>query len=197
MNFRDAALDVKSLQEYFADKREEITSNSIECGISRCEEMGVEIKLPSIKKRQLTISRNRNNAGEMIATEKYEDEKKELRKVVYGAVDRMRVEMNDRFKRLEETDRRFGFVLDIDNLMYRQLNEATIKLSCSYLSSIYSQDLDGDDLWDEISDCRMMLKAHPKVSSPLELLKFIIQYGDESLFPNLRVSLQIMLTVGV
>ena len=141
----------------------------------------MEIKLPSIKKRQLTISRNRNNAGEMVATEKYEDEKKELRKVVYGAVDRMRVEMNDRFKRLEETDRRFGFVLDIDNLMYRQLNEANIKLSCSYLSSIYSQDLDGDDLWDEISDCRMMLKAHPKVSSPLELLKFIIQYGDESL----------------
>ena len=36
-----------------------------------------------------------------------------------------------------------------------------------------------------------------KITKQWELLNFIIQYGDESVFPNLRVSVQILLTFAV
>lgn len=35
------------------------------------------------------------------------------------------------------------------------------------------------------------------MSRPEELLKFIVEYGDDSVFPNLRVAIQIMLTIAV
>ena len=47
-------------------------------------------------------------------------------------------------------------------------------------------------------DFRMLLSSRPniKISRPEELLEFI-QYGDESIFPNLRIAIQIMLTIAV
>ncbi len=36
-----------------------------------------------------------------------------------------------------------------------------------------------------------------KISRPEELLELIVQYGDESVFPNLRIAIQIMLTIAV
>ncbi len=38
---------------------------------------------------------------------------------------------------------------------------------------------------------------HENISRPEELLEFIVQYGDESVFPNLRIAIQIMLTIAV
>lgn len=35
------------------------------------------------------------------------------------------------------------------------------------------------------------------ISSPETLLEFIVQFGDESVFPNLRVAIQILLTIAV
>ena len=36
-----------------------------------------------------------------------------------------------------------------------------------------------------------------KISRPEELLEFIVQYGDESVFANLRIAIQIILTIAI
>ena len=36
-----------------------------------------------------------------------------------------------------------------------------------------------------------------QISTPEKLIQFIIQYGDENVFPNLRVAIQLMLTVAI
>jgi hypothetical protein len=58
--------------------------------------------------------------------------------------------------------------------------------------------IDGTELFAEISDCNMLLKSRPDAAprSPLALLLFIISYGND-IFPNLRIALQIMLTICV
>ncbi|KAK4872791.1 hypothetical protein RN001_014820 [Aquatica leii] len=54
-------------------------------------------------------------------------------------------------------------------------------------------DVDGRELYEEILDCRMLLTSRKeKISSPEQLLMFIVEYGDENVFPNMRISLQIL-----
>lgn len=66
------------------------------------------------------------------------------------------------------------------------------------MGSFYDIDLDGLEMFNEIMDCRMLLKTRPdvKISAPENLLCFIVQYRDENIFPNLRVDLQILLTIA-
>ena len=40
-------------------------------------------------------------------------------------------------------------------------------------------------------------RINVRLSRPEDLLTFIVKYGDESVFPNLRIALQILLTVAV
>ena len=40
-------------------------------------------------------------------------------------------------------------------------------------------------------------RTNIKIARPEELLKFIARYGDDSVFPNLHISIQIMLTIAV
>lgn len=59
---------------------------------------------------------------------------------------------------------------------------------------MYKQDVSGDELFHEITDLRMILLKRDKVvTKPIELLNVIIQYGND-VFPNLRISLHILLT---
>ncbi|XP_066989238.1 zinc finger MYM-type protein 1-like [Macrobrachium rosenbergii] len=110
----------------------------------------------------------------------------------------MHNEMGERFIRLHKLDSKFGFLLDIKELL-STTNEAYIKEWCINVASFYNTDLDGLELFSEIVDGRMLLKTRDDVliTNPRELLRFIVQYGDESVFPNLRVALQILLTIAV
>ena len=58
---------------------------------------------------------------------------------------------------------------------------------------------DGLQLYEDIPDCKMLLKSRESVqiSKPEELLKFIVQYGDQNVFPNLRDAVQVMLTIAI
>ena len=62
-----------------------------------------------------------------------------------------------------------------------------------------SSDVDGQQLHEEILDCRILLssQANIKILRPEELLKFIVQFGDESVFLDLRIAIQIMRTIAV
>ena len=75
----------------------------------------------------------------------------------------------------------------------------TLESLCDNLASVYSDDLDGKQFCVEIIDCKMLIssRTNVKLSRPEDLLTFIVEYGDESAFPNLRITLQVLLTVAV
>ncbi|XP_066965455.1 uncharacterized protein [Macrobrachium rosenbergii] len=78
------------------------------------------------------------------------------------------------------------------------LDDERMKENCLHVGEFYS-DLDGNELYEEILDCRMLLASRTDVQifTPEKLIQFIIQYGDENVFPNLTVAIQLMLTVGI
>ena len=69
--------------------------------------------------------------------------------------------------------------------------------NCLNLASFYDSDFDGNELFTEIVDCRMLLvsRIDSSITSPIELMKFVVSYGED-VFPNLRIALQILLTIG-
>ena len=96
-----------------------------------------------------------------------------------------------------DTDAKFGFLLDVEGLCY-DTDSNDLKKKCENLGEFCSSDVDGQQLYEEILDCRMLLSswANMKISRAEELLEFIVQYGDENIFPDLRIAIQIMLTIA-
>jgi len=68
---------------------------------------------------------------------------------------------------------------------------------------LYSSDVDGKQSHEEFLDRKMQCQlkifasCNLKFSRPEDLLTFIVEYGDENVFPNLQIALQIMLTMAV
>ena len=121
-------------------------------------------------------------------------------RVVKNAIDRFRQELQNRFCRLKDLNSKFGFLHDISDLL-RDRNEKELKAlrsDCTQFGSFYDTDVDGEELYNEIIDCKMLLNIRgdtlPK--TPLNLVSFIISYEDDT-FPNLRIALQILLTIAV
>ena len=92
---------------------------------------------------------------------------------------------------------KFSFLLDVDYLVNNK-NPQMFKEKCEILTNFYDTDINGDELFRDINDCVMLLKTGDdiKIDDPADLLLFIISYGED-VFPNLRVSLQILLTISV
>ncbi|XP_053147367.1 uncharacterized protein LOC128343036 [Hemicordylus capensis] len=188
MNFHDAALDLKALRDHFDDEREVLVSESLEVGLGLCQEWDVDFeRRPRLKKRM--PGEKSRDAG-LTARE-------EMESVMKGTLGHLHREMDERFTHLHDTDARFGFLLDIEGLCY-SADRNDLKKNCENFCKLYSSDVD-EELYEEILDWRMLLsrRTNMKISKPEELLEFIVQYGDESVFPNLRIAIQIMLTIAV
>ncbi|XP_071518363.1 uncharacterized protein [Panulirus ornatus] len=113
-------------------------------------------------------------------------------------LDQLHREMDEKFTRLHDTDAKFGFLLDVEGLCY-SVDSNDIKKKCEGFCELYSSDIDGQQLYEEILDCRTLMSSHTniKITQPEELLKFIVQYGDDSVIPILRISIQTMLSIAV
>jgi hypothetical protein len=116
-----------------------------------------------------------------------------------GTIDRLIIEMDTRFTRLNDINEKFGFLLNVKNICYGYNDLAFLKNKCLEFGTVYGRDIDGHQLIEEIVDARMLLSTRKdlNITKPQELLEFIVQYGDEGVFPNLRISLQILLTIAV
>lgn len=64
------------------------------------------------------------------------------------------------------------------------------------LGEIYRCDGDGHQLFEAGFNYRMLLSKLMKLSRPEELLEFIVQYEEESVFPNLCIVIQVMLAAA-
>lgn len=189
MNFHDAAEDLKALRDYFHEDREVIVGESLEEGLLLCQEWNIRVERRPRPKKRMSDEKLRD---EPLAADL------EIERIMKQTVDRVQREIDDRFTRLRDTDALFGFLLDADHLCYGA-EKHVLKKKCSDFGKFYTSDVDGHELYEEILDCRMLLsrRAEKKISRPEQLLEFIVHYGDENVFPNLRVALQIMLTIAV
>ena len=111
----------------------------MENGKILCDKWGVEFeRRPRHKKRM--AGENVRDAG-LSATD-------QMKRVVKGALDRLYKEMNDRFSRLFDIDVKFGFLLDVQRICY-SCDSENLESLCDYLASVYSDDLDGNQLYGE------------------------------------------------
>ena len=131
-------------------------------------------------------------------------EEVEVVRLMKGTINRLNTEMGERLVRLKNLDNKFGFFLDVKGLLSSVCPEDkehinSIKQKYLTLANFYDTDLHALELFDEIMDCRMLLKSRGdmEVTTPEQLLRFIVQHGNKSVFPNLRVGLQILLTGAI
>ena len=113
-----------------------------------------------------------------------------MKRVMKGALDHLHKEINDHFSQLFDIDVKFGFLLDVQRLCYSR-DCGNLESLCDNLASVYSDNLDSKQLYGEIIDCKMLISSRTNVrlSRPEDLFTFIVEYGDESIFPNLRIAL--------
>ena len=115
-------------------------------------------------------------------------------------VDCFQQELTTRFRRLYDLNKIFGFLLDVRILLKRKgdENQESFQHYCLDLGNFYSTDISGAELFTEIADCQMLLKSRggPIPTTALDLLSFILSYGDD-VFQDLRIALQILLTIAV
>ena len=124
----------------------------------------------------------------------------EVSRVLKMILDCFQQELTTRFRRLNDLNKKFGFLLDVRILLKRDgdENQESLQQHCLDLGNFYSTDISGAELFSEITDCQMLLKSRggPIPTTPLDLHSFILSYGDD-VFPNLRIALQILLTIAV
>ncbi|KAL1447902.1 hypothetical protein MTO96_044187 [Rhipicephalus appendiculatus] len=109
MNFHDAALDMKALRDHFHEERETLVSESLDEGLRLCEAYDVDVERRSRRKKQMPGEKSK---GEALTA------KQEIERVMKSTLDRLHSEIDERFTRLQDTDVKFGFLLDINKLCY-------------------------------------------------------------------------------
>ena len=189
MNFKDAASDLEGLENEMKEIREDVCTRAVEDARNKCATWGIEVQ---------RIRRRRRMPGELARDAGLTAEEEAVR-VMKSTLDRFQQEVNTRFTRLNDLNSKFGFLLVISNLIRIDNQDMDLlRQDCLDLGNFYDTDVDGNELFTEIKDCRMLLNSRPDTlpTSPLELLHFIISYGDD-VFPNLRIALQILLTISV
>lgn len=188
IDFHNAALDLQALDSEFDTIRDGLCQESIDFGKAKCEELGIQVGR-RVRKKKCMPGEIAQDAG-LTAEE-------EIERVMKAAIDRLRFELSTRFKRLKELDAKFGFLLSVQELFGRCTVPDTLLESCIGLAKFYETDINGRELFCDICDCRMLLNTRQdnKPQNPLQLLSFLISYGED-VFPNLRIALQILLTVG-
>ena len=192
MNFREAAADLDSLREGFIESHDRICLESLEVGKKHCQTWGVNIERRKIRRSRLP---GENSIDSGLTAEQ------EICRIMKAALDRLISEITNRFSRLRDLDSRFGFLLDIKTIIFDDSKENRLEEKCSNLAKCYPGDIEGHELYRELKDCKMLIRKRTQTDFPepkvaTDLLEFIICYGEDA-FPNLRIALQILLTIGV
>ncbi|XP_066953190.1 zinc finger MYM-type protein 1-like [Macrobrachium rosenbergii] len=108
INFHNAAKDLKALEMYFNENREAIYNESLSAVLELCENYNVMVALRTrIKKRM---------PGET-AADVVLSAKQEIMRLMKSTIDRLRTEMKQRSTRPEDIDSKFGFLLDVEQIL--------------------------------------------------------------------------------
>ena len=114
-----------------------------------CDKWGIEFERKPRRKKRIA-GENIRDAG-LWATD-------QIKRVMKEVLDRLHKEINDRFSPLFDIDVKFGFLLDVQRLCYIR-NCGNLELLCDNLASVYSDDLDGKQLYGDVIDCQMLISS--------------------------------------
>ena len=110
-------------------------------------------------------------------------------------------EITTRFTRLQDLNFKFGFLLDVEILSNVKTSMLSVKIAMILeIFTILTLMAENFTLKfvtvRRVSNSMLDTRHDVLPRSPLQLLSFIVTYG-EYVFPNLRISLQILLTIAV
>ena len=131
-----------------------------------CDKWGVEFERRSRRKKRMA-GENVRDAG-LSATD-------QMKRVMKGALGRLYKEMNDRFSQLFDINVKFGFLLDVQRICC-SCDCGNLESLCDNSASVYSDDLDGNQLYGEIIHCKMSISSriNVRLSRLEDLLTFIV-----------------------
>ena len=104
-------------------------------------------------------------------------------------------------QQLEYLHKTFGFLLDTERLMTGDVDLDDLQRKSTDFAAAFPYNVNSaclSCLVDEIQDCRILVSRCAEVDvTPLGILKFIVSFGGNDVFPNLKVGLQLLLTVSI
>lgn len=96
----------------------------------------------------------------------------------------------------DDLEKKFGFLLDLKS---NSTDKDRLKAKCHEFGEFYINDINSDLLYKDIEDFLMLMETRVNtdiLNNPINILKFIIGYGND-VFPDLRIALQILLTIAI
>ena len=195
IHISEAADELDTLVTNFTQNRENICHQSMEGGKYLVEKWNISTER-RIRRRKKIAGETARDAGLTL--------EQETERVMKMAIDTIIEEIGNRSMRLQCLDQKFGFLLRTNVLLFGELDEGMLSDKCNNFAKEYDRDIEsGKALKQDIDDCRMLFDSRKKKNpdlyiptTPEILMKEIIKYGSD-MFPNLRTSIHILLTIPV
>jgi len=186
---------LETLSDHIKEWRVSLCDTVILKAKKLCEEMGVTISKRRIKKRKMP-----GELADDAALDTYEETRRFLVKIL----DSLSIEVSTRFASLRVLNERFGFFFNFKEYLdddKEVLNGKLLEVNdkCKSLAEIYSNDLNGTELFHDIKDVIFLLKRANKKGESLDLtpkgiLLYISSLGLEA-YKTLVTALKILLTL--
>ena len=188
MNFKEAATDIESLEQEFIKLRDDLSQAAVENAKTKCTAWGVQVDR-RIRKRKRMPGELKRDAG--LSPEE------EIVRVMKNVFDRLQQEMSTRFSRLKDLNTKFRFLLDVKTLL-SDTDEDAIRRDCTDFANLYDTDINATNFSPklEIAECCSVTELKVNQKLLWLFLVLFVSFGDD-VFPNLQISLQILLTISV
>ncbi|XP_065658010.1 uncharacterized protein LOC136082530 [Hydra vulgaris] len=141
-NFKDAASNMEMLENYLKEFRDHLCKNAIEYSKGRCIEWGIEVER-RVRRRRIMPGERAGDRGHSA-----EDEVSRVLKMVF---DCFQQELTTRFRRLNDLNKKFGFLLDVRILLKKDGDES-LQQHCLDLGNFYRR-LTGVKILDSKKTC--------------------------------------------
>lgn len=172
MNFHEAAGDIEALHMHFRDEKTQIVSESVAVGIEMAERLEVS-----------TNKRARNGTTQ----------REQIEAAMNKSLEQVELEFQKRFTQLRFMDEHFGFLLDVETILY---SDEDLKEQCEQFCHTY-EDVRAIDLISDIAHLRVLCKTRDRIKDPLNLLNFMYEFGHEQVFPAIATAIKLLLTIAV
>ncbi|GBM86780.1 hypothetical protein AVEN_203256-1 [Araneus ventricosus] len=144
MNFREAFNDLNSLTTETAEIRNDVYQKAIKKAKLICEKWRIDI--------QTRIRRRRKMPG-VLAREAGLSAEEEIDRIMKSVIEAIHQEIKSRFTRLNDLNSKFGFLLDIEKLYNKPLDN-DVQISCKNLSRFYNTGSGGLGLKIVVARCQ-------------------------------------------
>ncbi|XP_069460610.1 zinc finger MYM-type protein 1-like [Ambystoma mexicanum] len=185
---------MKGCIQFFVAYRDNGFENAIIAAKEMAADLGVEPSFKEIRIRQR--KRQFDYEGRDYLTQTQSPEEKFKRELFYVLVDTAHGSIEERFGQMKDHEQCWGFLYDLSKL---PMDKKTLLEHCTNLHQSLkhgeSSDINGMDLHVELENIRYMLPRG--TVTPLPVLQYIHDANLKNIFPNVWISLKILLTLPV